>query len=39
MMAVIEGAGHMPNMEKPAEFNRVLAEFLETLNGAAGVTA
>ena len=31
-VAVIEGAGHMPNVEKPAEFNRVLAEFMETLD-------
>jgi pimeloyl-ACP methyl ester carboxylesterase len=30
-MAVIEGAGHMPNLENPAEFNRVVAEFLKTL--------
>ena len=30
-MAVIEGAGHMPNLEKPAEFNRVVEEFLKTL--------
>jgi 3-oxoadipate enol-lactonase len=28
---VIEGAAHVPNLEQPAEFNRVLAEFLETL--------
>ena len=31
-VAVIEGAGHMPNVEKPAEFNKVLAELMETLN-------
>lgn len=30
-MAVIEGAGHMPNLEKPAEFNLVIGEFLETI--------
>lgn len=30
-MAVIEGAGHMPNFENPVEFNRVVSEFLETL--------
>lgn len=30
-MAIVEGAGHMPNLEKPAEFNRVVAEFLNTL--------
>lgn len=29
-MAVIEGAGHMPNLENPAEFNRVVEEFLKT---------
>lgn len=27
-MAVIEGAGHMPNLENPAEFNRIVEEFL-----------
>lgn len=30
-MAVIEGAGHLPNLENPAEFNRIVKEFLETL--------
>jgi len=30
-MAVIEGAGHMPNLENPIEFNRVLDEFMRTL--------
>jgi pimeloyl-ACP methyl ester carboxylesterase len=30
-MAVIEEAGHMPNLERPAEFNRVVEEFLKTL--------
>lgn len=30
-MIVIEGAGHMPNMENPVEFNRVVTEFMETL--------
>jgi pimeloyl-ACP methyl ester carboxylesterase len=29
--AVIEGAGHAPNLEKPAEFNDVLARFLDAL--------
>ncbi|PRX48634.1 pimeloyl-ACP methyl ester carboxylesterase [Prauserella shujinwangii] len=27
-LAVIEGAAHLPNLERPAEFNRVLGEFL-----------
>jgi pimeloyl-ACP methyl ester carboxylesterase len=30
-MAVIDGAGHMPNMERPAEFNRIVEEFLRAL--------
>jgi len=30
-MAVIEGAGHMPNLENPIEFNRLIGEFIETL--------
>ncbi len=30
-MAVIEGAGHIPNLENPIEFNRVLDEFMRTL--------
>jgi pimeloyl-ACP methyl ester carboxylesterase len=30
-MAVIEGAGHMPNLENPAEFNRIVEEFLKTV--------
>jgi 3-oxoadipate enol-lactonase len=29
--AVIEGAAHLPNMEKPAEFNRLLRAFLDEL--------
>lgn len=31
-MAIIEGAGHMPNLENPKEFNRIVAEFLKTLD-------
>jgi pimeloyl-ACP methyl ester carboxylesterase len=31
-IAVIEGAGHMPNLEKPYEFNRIVAEFIKTLD-------
>ena len=27
-LAVIDGVGHLPNMEAPAEFNKVLREFL-----------
>ena len=30
-LAVIDGAGHLPNMEKPASFNAVLEEFLKEL--------
>lgn|SRR5262245_2732051 len=30
-LAVIDGAGHMPNLERPAEFNRIVGEFLMTL--------
>lgn len=30
-MAVIEGAGHLPNLEDPAAFNRIVSDFLETL--------
>jgi pimeloyl-ACP methyl ester carboxylesterase len=30
-IAIVEGAGHMPNLENPAEFNRVLEEFLKAL--------
>jgi 3-oxoadipate enol-lactonase len=31
-LAVIEGAGHLPNLEQPADFNRLLRDFLNTLN-------
>jgi pimeloyl-ACP methyl ester carboxylesterase len=30
-LALIEGAGHYVMMEKPGEFNRVLAEFVRSL--------
>ncbi|MCK7624719.1 alpha/beta hydrolase [Streptomyces sp. RS10V-4] len=30
-LAVIERAGHLPNLEQPAEFNAALAEFLQSL--------
>lgn len=29
----IEGAGHLPNLERPQEFNQILGRFLETLKG------
>lgn len=31
-LAVIEGAGHLPGLEKPAEFNALLASFLGELD-------
>jgi pimeloyl-ACP methyl ester carboxylesterase len=31
---VVEGAAHLPNLERPAEFNRVLGEFLARLDGS-----
>ncbi|MDQ3577848.1 MAG: alpha/beta hydrolase [Actinomycetota bacterium] len=31
-LAIIEGAAHMPNLERPAEFNAVLRTFLENLD-------
>lgn len=30
-LAVVEGAAHMPNLERPAEFNEALARFLAAL--------
>jgi pimeloyl-ACP methyl ester carboxylesterase len=30
-MVVIEGSCHMPNMEDPAAFNKVVGEFMEKL--------
>jgi pimeloyl-ACP methyl ester carboxylesterase len=30
-LRVIEGAGHLSNIERPAEFNRALTEFIESL--------
>jgi pimeloyl-ACP methyl ester carboxylesterase len=32
---VIDGAAHMPNMARPAEFNDVLLSFLSTGSGPA----
>jgi 3-oxoadipate enol-lactonase len=31
-MEVIEGAGHLSNLEQPARFNSIVIEFLETMN-------
>jgi 3-oxoadipate enol-lactonase len=31
LIEIIAGAGHVPNLEKPAEFNRVLSTFLKGL--------
>ncbi len=30
--AVIQGAAHLPNMEKPEEFNRIVLDFLDSLD-------
>jgi pimeloyl-ACP methyl ester carboxylesterase len=30
-LAIIEGTGHMPNMERPGEFNAVLRQFLSSI--------
>ncbi|HZB43975.1 MAG TPA: alpha/beta fold hydrolase [Pyrinomonadaceae bacterium] len=38
LMNVIAGAGHVSNVERPAEFNRALAEFLEALPHEQGAT-
>ncbi|WP_411137751.1 alpha/beta fold hydrolase [Streptomyces sp. C10] len=38
-LAVIEQAGHMPNLERPDEFNAVLAEFLRSLPDGAETAA
>ncbi|GLY76201.1 alpha/beta fold hydrolase [Actinoallomurus iriomotensis] len=32
-LAVIEGAAHMPNLERPAEFNEALGKFLASITG------
>lgn len=32
-LEIIEGAGHVSNLERPAEFNRALKEFLDGLQG------
>jgi pimeloyl-ACP methyl ester carboxylesterase len=34
-MQVIEGAGHLSNLEQPAQFNSIVIEFLETMNAKA----
>lgn len=38
-LAVIEQAGHLPNLERPDEFNAVLAEFLHSLPDSAETAA
>jgi pimeloyl-ACP methyl ester carboxylesterase len=30
-MAVVRGAAHVPNMERPEEFNRLVLEFLDSV--------
>jgi pimeloyl-ACP methyl ester carboxylesterase len=30
--AVIDGAAHIPSMEKPAEFNKLVLDFLSTID-------
>ncbi len=32
--AVISGAGHLPNVEQPAAFNRVVGEFLDAVEAS-----
>lgn len=32
-LVVIEDAGHLPNLEQPDEFNHVLLDFLQSVNG------
>ncbi|MFH8339426.1 alpha/beta fold hydrolase [Streptomyces sp. AM6-12] len=34
-LEVVEGAAHLPNLERPEEFNRALAAFLTRVDGAA----
>jgi pimeloyl-ACP methyl ester carboxylesterase len=31
MVSMIEGAGHLGNLEKPAAFNRLVEDFIEPL--------
>ncbi|MFD8370482.1 alpha/beta fold hydrolase [Streptomyces sp. NPDC059688] len=33
VLHVVEGAAHLPNLERPEEFNRVLGDFLARLDG------
>jgi pimeloyl-ACP methyl ester carboxylesterase len=35
-LSVIEGAGHLPNLERPDAFNEALGRFLETITAARG---
>jgi pimeloyl-ACP methyl ester carboxylesterase len=34
-LVVIDGAGHLPNLERPAEFNRAIRHFLDSIAAAA----
>jgi pimeloyl-ACP methyl ester carboxylesterase len=38
-LVVVEGAGHMPNLERPAAFNRALAGLLDAVRQSAAATA
>lgn len=33
-LTVIEGAAHLPNLERPREFDAALADFLTRVDGA-----
>ena len=35
-LVVIEGAGHLSNMERPEQFNAALIEFIQSLTQAIG---
>lgn len=35
-LEIIDGAAHLPNLERPAEFNAVLQMFLDALPAAVG---
>jgi pimeloyl-ACP methyl ester carboxylesterase len=38
-LVIVEGAGHMPNLERRAEFDRALAAFLDSVTAAASARA
>ena len=38
-LAVIPGSGHLPNLERPAEFNQALRRFLAGLPAGPGTSA